>query len=243
MLMTLVPAKALRDDYLGSFDSAIEEHLLGLSISLKSDEIGALRDLIINIRKLKGITSEQARSKSAGLATVKASHHYKRLRTNQGNRCCWCGVELDRSDIFETLEHLVPKHLGDDPSDGSNWALACDTCNSGKGDAWAWSATPWAHDYVQRNQFIDPDVLEASHRWVVLRRTPICDGCGAKPSSAELFIYRRISTGLAIPANCSSSCRRCADSKNLEVLVVRWSSREIGRGKVGSTVGSQSATR
>jgi hypothetical protein len=231
VLMSLLPARALHPSYGGSYDAAIEEHLAALGLKLDAKCIAQLRNLIINLRRLQGLDARSARNLSASLPTVKATTHYARIRKAQGNRCCWCGVDLDSPGVGESLEHLVPKHLGDDPADGSNWALACTTCNSGKGDALAWSATQWAHDYVRRNQLADPDVLEREHRWVVLRRAERCDTCRVGPQSAELFVYRRVRSGLPIPANCSVTCKDCGVRLGREILRVAWADIEGDRAR------------
>lgn len=229
VLMTLIPAAALESDYQGSFDAAIVDHLEEMGLALSADEIAVLRNLIVNIRRFRGLNSTQARARTASLATVKGSPAYLELRKHQGERCVWCGVSLNDPNVVETLEHVVPKHMGDDPADGSNWALACLSCNQGKGDSLAWSANQWASDYMTRTQFEDPHLLEREHRWTVLRRTPYCAFCGSGPGKAELAVFRRVRTGLAIPSNCSVVCSHCASEKSIECLTVRWATAESDR--------------
>lgn len=234
VLMTLLPARALDPNYAGSYDAAIVEHLSALGIALEEPEIAAIRNVIINVRKLQGLNARQARAKTESLATVKATPHYGRMRAQQGNRCHWCGVSLDDPNVIETLEHVVPKHLGDDPPDGSNWALACLSCNVGKADLLAWSASQWAYDYFDRNHSLTPNSLELTHRWIVLRRTPECSQCGLDSRHTELWIYRRVRTGIPIPSNCSVACETCARARrsDLDLLTVKWHDSERGRGLI-----------
>src|SRR5206468_10392736 len=105
-------------------------------------------------------------------------------------RCVWCGVSLSDSAVRETLEHIAPKHMGDDMQDASNWAISCDSCNAGKGDSLAWAASAWAHDYVTRGS--REGVLTRQHRWAVLMRSKECSFCRARPENAELWVFRRI---------------------------------------------------
>lgn len=229
IVMSLIPAAALREHFEGSYDRAITEHLSALGLTLGDDEVAVLRSVIINIRRLRGLNSKQAREKCATLALIKSKPVYRDLRARQRDRCLWCGVSFSEPDAFETLEHVIPKHLGDDMPDGRNWALSCKTCNEGKADTFVWSASSWAYDYVRRNDFMEPDIIEREHRWVVLRRTPECAFCKIGTTEAELWVTRRIKTGLAIPSNCSSACAGCAEKHDLQTLPVRWAEEERSR--------------
>jgi hypothetical protein len=230
ILMSLIPAKAIDPDYDGSYDAAIEEHLKELDLMV--DEPGKLviRNLCINIKKLQGLDRRGARNAVASLAQIRANPPiYRKLIERQNGRCLWCGILLNRGDVSQTLEHIVPKHLGNDPSDGTNWGLSCTSCNYGKGAALAWSATPWAHDYLGRTQFSTPDGITLQHRWVTLRRSPKCEFCGTGPKDAELWVRKRVQTGLPIPANCSTVCTACARTRGAKVLKTVWAPAERGR--------------
>jgi hypothetical protein len=134
-------------------------------------------------------------------------------------------VLLGQEHVKETLEHVSPKHIGNDLADGTNWALACLSCNHGKGDALAWSAVPWAHDSLSRTEFANGDEIGQRHRWVILRRSSRCE-CGATPGSMELWVYKRVRTGLPIPSNCGATCEGCAASRARDILRVRWCPEE-----------------
>jgi HNH endonuclease len=231
VLMTLIPAKVFDARYTGTIDAAIREHVGALGITLSDDEVETLRDVCINARRLRGLDRRQARSRSASMATLRGNPtEHRRVRQRQNDRCIWCGVELTAPYITQSLEHVIPKHLGDDPADGKNWAISCQSCNEGKGDGLAWAATPQAHDYFSRNDFDDVNHLSLSHRFAVLRRSNRCEDCDAPPSMAELWVFRRVPTGLPVPANCGVICSGCATRRpNVEILVPRWSATEAAR--------------
>jgi ferredoxin len=231
IVMSLIPARAVDPAYRGSIDKVITEHLQALGLELGDEERRVLRDLCLNVIKLRGMTAAQARSASLTIAELRTMPQlYYQLVGKQGGRCCWCGVELQDASIVETLEHVTPKHLGDDMPNGSNWALACLSCNRGKADVWAWGANASAHDYVGRVGFSDPWRLDLVHRWAVLMRTGRCDRCGNGPDVVELWVYKRIETGLPIPANCGASCVACAKTRGIKVVEPRWDPREALRG-------------
>lgn len=230
VLMSLLPAKALDPSYQGSIDASIEEHLTQLSIELTADEKLVIRDVCINLRKLQGLSSQEARNKTYGIAQLKAERlEYQRIVTRQNGRCIWCGVHFQDAKVEPTLEHMAPKHLGDDLPDGRNWALSCSTCNAGKGSVLAWAATAAAHDYINRTDPFGLAKITQVHRWSVLMRTRRCSICSAPPSETELWVYRRIKTGLAIPSNCSTVCVKCAQVNPFEILTPIWGPKEEQR--------------
>ena len=230
ILMSLIPCRVFDRSYTGTYDAAIEEHLAALGVSVSAERRETLRNLCINLKRVEGLTSTEARRKSQGIADIKANQPlYRRLSARQSDRCLWCGVVLLSGTVCETLDHVVPKHLGDDLPDGSNWALACASCNEGKGNTFAWSATSGAHDFVERNDVSNPRYVSLSHRWVALRRSPQCSLCGVPPTKAELWVFRRVPTGLAIPTNCAVTCQRCGQDHTLQVLRVRWAEKESQR--------------
>jgi len=230
ILMSLIPAKAIDPSYVGSTDRAITEHLAAIGLDLGSAQIKVLRDLCLNARRMHGLDARQAKNISATIAHLKGMPgQYETLNARQNGRCRWCGVELRGKNTAETLDHVVPKHLGNDLADGSNWALSCFTCNMGKGDSLAWAARQSAHDYMTRIGFGELAKLDREHRWAVLMRGRECDECTAGVTEAELWVYRRVSTGLPIPANCSVTCLRCGTRRGLEILEPAWAPGEEGR--------------
>src|SRR5262249_39726722 len=125
--------------------------------------------------------------------------------------------------------HVTPKHIGDDMPDAKNWALACHSCNFGKANSFAWAATPEAHDYVARGDFGARNEIALRHRWIVLVRTPRCGICNRKADEVDLWVYRRVATGLPIPAMCSTCCSDCAHSRGFDVPRPRWCPEEASR--------------
>lgn len=227
ILMSLIPAQAVDPSYQGSIDKAIDTHIKLLGLTLQHEELIVIRDICINVRRMQGLNRDTARRMSATIATLRGDRKlYLEVLNRQNKRCVWCGVELDAPGVKQTLEHVTPKHLGDDPVDGKNWAIACASCNFGKAHNLAWAASAQAHDYVSRSDFDSIKQLSLLHRWAVLMRTRKCIKCESLPLNTELWVYRRISTGLPIPANCSITCVSCAKIYSLEVLVPKWDPSE-----------------
>jgi hypothetical protein len=230
--MSLIPAQAFDPTYTGSIDKAIQDHLNQIGINISDEERRVIRDICINVNRLRGLSKSAARRRTAGLAELRGDPRlYNAILKRQNGRCLWCGVDLSSSDVEQSLEHVAPKHLGDDPPDGKNWGIACTSCNSGKAESLAWSARPEAHDYISRLDFSDINEIGLAQRWAVLMRSSHCSKCGATSKDAELWIFRRIPTGLPIPVNCSVTCLACATSHHLEILLPKWQPRESKRGK------------
>jgi hypothetical protein len=228
--MSLLPARAFDSRYTGSFDVAIREHLTVLGIPDTPILVSSLRQLCININRLRGATTERARRLSASIADLRADPvMHVAILARQGRRCFWCGISLDLSAVRQSLDHIVPKHIGDDPPDGSNWAITCTACNRGKDNIFVWAASAAAFDYVDRNDFGDPQEIGLKQRWCTLARHRQCGFCRATPAQQELWVFRRVKTGLAIPANCSVVCGSCRSSRTLDVPAPRWPVEESSR--------------
>lgn len=232
VLMSLIPAQAFDSTYTGSIDKAIQDHLNQLGLNINDEERRVIRDICINVNKLKGLNAPAARRRTASLAELRGDIKlYNAILKRQNGRCLWCGVDLSSPDVEQSLEHVSPKHLGDDPPDGKNWGIACTSCNNGKAESLAWSARPEAHDYISRLAFSEINEIGLPQRWAVLMRSPRCSRCGATSKDTELWVFRRIPTGLPIPVNCSVTCLACAASHRLEILLPKWHPRESRRGK------------
>ena len=231
ILMSLLPAKAFDDTYTGTIDAAIDEHLKNLCVELVDSQKLVLRDICINVSRYKNLTAIQARKITYGLADIRARPGLMRQITDrQKGRCIWCGVDLNQGNVRTTLEHVTPKHIGGDHYSGWNWALACESCNLGKKDIFAWPACAEAHDFLSRTAFSRPAMLGLSQRWSVLMRDRQCSKCGKAACDVELIVIRRFITGLAIPANCFVVCAGCVDGSNHDVPAVEWAAGESGRG-------------
>jgi hypothetical protein len=232
ILMSLIPAQAFDPNYVGSLDKAILVHLDNLGLSVSNEELIVIRNVCINVNKLKGLNSKQARLQTSGLADLRSNAPlYDQVFNRQNKRCLWCGVDLRSKNVLMTLEHVAPKHLGNDPIDGSNWGIACSSCNTGKAEVLAWPTTLAALDYMDRLGFMRVNEISLAQRWSILMRSRSCHNCLITARNEELWIFRRIRTGLAIPANCSSTCVGCAKKNNLEILLPQWDQKELGRGK------------
>ncbi len=231
VLMSLIPQRAVDHLYQGSIDVAIDDHLRNLTITLSADERLVLRNVCLHIRKYHGLNARGVSNKTMSLATLRGSYAaiYGAIRTKQNERCCWCGVMFGSPGVVESLEHLSPKAIGNDPGDGSNWALSCKSCNTGKADSLSWAAQAAAQDYLQRIEFDDVTRLGIAQRWAVLVRGKRCDACHSGPRDASLWVYRKVKTGLPIPSHCSVTCEKCGAERKCELLTPRWDPREVGR--------------
>lgn len=232
VLFSLIPQKALDRSYEGSYDAAIDEHVRNLGMTLSEESKSALRNLIINVVRLRGMSADVARFQTAKLRDLRANPGlYQRVLDRQGGRCVWCGIDLNEASVKQSLEHMLPKHLGDDPPEAHNWAVACSSCNSGKRDAVAWATSPWAYDYFERTDFEVLGGISLQHRWTVLCRDRRCFWCELRSDQTELFNFKRIETGLPVPSNCGTTCSDCAIANGLTILEAEWVPGEIERAR------------
>lgn len=230
VLMSLLPVKAFDPKYIGSVDAAVAEHVAAIGVSLTNEQIAVLRNICLHVRRLQGMSARDARTASTNIAALRAMPPmYNAINARQKGRCAWCGVDLKDPGVAITLDHVAPKHIGDDMADGSNWSLTCESCNQGKADTFAWSTAREAHDYLGRNEFEGSSRIDLRHRIAVLLRAQRCDHCTGDPSMTELWVYRRVPTGLPIPSNCGAACSDCAQTHHLEVLLPLWVLRERTR--------------
>jgi len=230
VVMSLLPASVFRHDFNGVILDAIDEHLSNLGVALNQDQKNILVQVCVNANRLKHFDSSTARRRSFGIAQLRTRRSlYQAIKDRQGGNCIWCGVPFSTPNVVETLEHFTPKHLGGDPPNGENWALACASCNQGKGDLFSWAASSYAHDYLNRTEFRDPLKISLNHRWSVLVRFGECRSCKRKPLDVELKIVKKIPTGLPIPSNCEAICQECASTENVTTLNVKWADVESQR--------------
>jgi hypothetical protein len=231
VLMSLIPNRAVDPLYAGSIDVAVEEHLANLAITLSDEERLVLRNVCFHIRKYHGLDRRKASKITTTLAELRGMHSatYKAIRTKQKDRCCWCGVLFGSTAVVESIEHMSPKVIGDDPPDGTNWGLACKSCNTGKAESLSWATQAAAQDYLQRAEFDDVSRVGLAQRWAVLARAKRCDACGSDPRKGSLWVYRRVKTGLPIPSHCSVTCGKCGAERRCELLTPRWDPAESGR--------------
>ena len=230
LLMAIVPANAFDSGFTGSIDRAISEHLVELGVTLSVENRQQLRDICINIRKVRHLTGKQARRVSKSLSDLRANpSDYTRIMTAQNDRCIWCGVVLVSSAVKMSLEHMAPKHVGDDPADGKNLAIACTTCNSGKGELLSWASSPFASGFLRAMHFRDPNMICIENRWIVLALDRRCESCRKGPLDVELGVCREIQSGLPIPQHCTTTCANCATTLRKDVPVVALHADEFTR--------------
>lgn len=227
IFMTLLPAAAFDDRDPRPYVDIIAEHLANIGVSLTDDQTAILVTTCVNINKLKGLSSRVARNRCNTIADVRSDAIlFDQIVNRQGRRCVWCGISLFDPTVRMTLEHVVPKHIGDDVPDASNWAIACQCCNFGKSDALAWSSRPEAHDFMSRKAFGRPEEITPAHRWAVLRRSRECRKCKKTAIDVELGVTKVIKTGLPIPSNCHVVCVNCAEKEQVNLLKVAWDDEE-----------------
>ena len=231
ILMSLIPAEALEENFKGSYDTAIDEHLTNLNLVLMPKHKDKIRTIVVNLRALMGLSSPQARSKSMSISELRTlTSMHSQILLKQNNRCFYCGAEFLSGLVRETLDHIAPKHIGDDPVDGSNWVLACDSCNSGKSNVFSWAANQYAFDYINRSDIGRlSDEITLHHRWIILARDKKCKSCNVTPTQKELRIRKIIKSGLSIPSNCAATCDDCLINNGHSKLKPMWSEKEKGR--------------
>ena len=230
LLTLVIPAKAFDDTYTGSIDDALSEHLNELGIDISKDARVCVRNICLNVRKLRALDGTAARNATKKLSDIRTmGQTYNDILYRQNHRCIWCGVNLVSPNIKASLEHMAPKHLGDDMPDTSNWAIACTTCNSGKGETLAWSSSAFSLGFLRARHFVDPFSICGEVRWAVLVRDRKCDTCGVGPDLCELGVHLQVQTGLPIPLNCSTTCGNCATLHGKKLLKCQWDDKEVGR--------------
>lgn len=73
------------------------------------------------------------------------------LCEKQNNRCCWCGVQMQRTEHTNTrasIEHVIALAIGG-TNDISNLAAACEGCNNKRGHRSLppqWRETIWSKE-------------------------------------------------------------------------------------------------
>lgn len=229
MVMSLLPGKALDGSYAGSIESAIDEHVAEMGVALSRSAVGVLESICINVNKFRGLTGKAVRAQSMSIGRLKIDvGSYQNVRRLQCDRCYWCGVELSGVSVIETLDHLVPKHLGDDPPSQQNWVIACRSCNLGKDDAMTWATHDHVSGFLRHAELQDSASISLAARWVVLGRDRKCSRCQTSPCGSELRVRRRLPTGLSIPPLCESVCLTCCVADDVLPKVL-WDAKEAGR--------------
>ena len=148
----------------------------------------AIKFFCVNFRaqRLKSV-------KKLGISDVyiKYPHIFQNILKKQYSRCNICGETLQYG-LNMQLDHVLPWHLGDDPSDGSNWQFLCEHCNGGKGEFPYYSLTNYGFNSIRPNS---EDRLMPQVRVAVLIRDGECVFTNKKPLETKLFVVKKIKSG------------------------------------------------
>lgn len=172
----------------------IAAHLNALGVNPREDLVRAVKFLVDNFRAK---TRREQTKTSISDVYVRYPKLYDAIIGRQGGRCAVCGKILVYG-VNMQLDHVMPWHLGDDPSDGSNWQFLCDVCNRGKG-----MLPHYALSALQAN-WIRPTIahsLNEDVRYAVLRRDGMCAITGHRPTETELTVVKRHLSGCWILDN------------------------------------------
>lgn len=176
----------------------ITNHLVKLGVEPVPDLVRGIKCLCFNFRAKKNAIRQ------IGITDVffQYNHIFNKLMFDQGDRCCYCGIQLVYGQDA-TLDHRLPFFLGDDPHDGSNWCLCCQVCNRGK------SKYPYYSLSNACLNWIDPSSdgkLSESTRFAAFKRDQKCVICNKPPKIGKLKIRKRIPSGCWILDNVEVIC-------------------------------------
>jgi 5-methylcytosine-specific restriction endonuclease McrA len=172
----------------------IAAHLTALGVEARDDLVRAVKFLVDNFRAK---TRREQTKTSISDVYVRHPKLYGTIIERQGGRCAVCGTILIYG-VNMQLDHVMPWHLGDDPSDGSNWQFLCDVCNRGKG-----MLPHYALSSLQAN-WIRPAPthgLREDVRYAALRRDGMCSVSGRRPTETELTVIKKQPSGCWILDN------------------------------------------
>ncbi len=166
----------------------IEAHLQALGVVPRPQLVKAIKFFVDNFR-----AKTRQESAKPGITDVYIRYPkiYESILSSQAGRCAVCGVQLHYG-VNMQLDHLLPWHLGDDPSDGSNWQFLCDVCNRGKG-----LLPHYSLGLVSAN-WIKPDIshsLAEDIRYASLLRDRRCILSGRGPRETHLIVRKKVQSG------------------------------------------------
>lgn len=101
------------------------------------------------------------------------------------------------------LDHIVPWHLGDDPTDGSNWQFLCERCNRGKGIYPYYSLHFVVANWLRPG---DSNDLKEGVRYAALVRDKMCVRTARTPRDTQLCVIKRVQSGCWILDNVETVC-------------------------------------
>jgi 5-methylcytosine-specific restriction endonuclease McrA len=201
LIATLLPEEAMFGDPT-EVKPIIRDHISNYSLDGDGHLVSAIKFFADNFRNK---ARKNKRKSSIEDVRVYYPSTFAKILKSQSERCAVCGAPLIYGDNIE-LDHLIPWHLGDDPSDGGNWRFLCGECNLGKHQ--------WLHYTAIFGRVASlyaevTNALTKAVRYAALTRDLACAGCGAKPTEASLTVRRRTNSGCWVLDNVLSYCPKC----------------------------------
>ena len=181
----------------------IRAHLEALRVAPNEELVSAIKLVCVNFRAKRNATKRKL-----GISDVRVNHPhlFDRIMDEQKGGCWYCGEKLLYGENAQ-LDHVIPYHLGDDPSDGSNWRFSCDTCNRGKGVFPFYSLTPESANWVGPTS--SPELHQAV-RFAALARDGACKRCGRGPKEVRLTVLKIVQSGCWVLDNVEALCQKHA---------------------------------
>ena len=231
LVFGLTPTEAIfRKDRYALIKPSIRRHLVNVGIG-DSDEtlVSIIKTICDNLYQ----TNSSPNSRGSDISARKSQISDLRLRKNlyvelrgiQGNRCRVCGIPFSNQDIEETLDHIVPWHVGGDPPGGVNWQILCRRCNSAKSSLLSSLSlleySNWIYDRLCGNISSGrPDQLSNAGRYLALTLFRKCMHvkCGKEPSEKRLYIKKRGALGLSVFDHLVVICEDHIDSVSGPVI-------------------------
>ncbi|MFT3857686.1 MAG: HNH endonuclease signature motif containing protein [Aquabacterium sp.] len=183
----------------------ISAHLESMGIPPRPDIVSAVKFLIDNFRSKT--RSEQKKTTITDVY-VKYPKIYTEILGRQCGRCAVCGSSLIYG-VNMQLDHVLPWHLGDDPSDGSNWQFLCEVCNRGKGMLPHYSLAALQSNWIKPGL---SHTLGEDVRYAALKRDGVCALTGKGPTQVELEVVKKFETGCWVLDNVRAIEKRLANS-------------------------------
>jgi hypothetical protein len=186
-IFLLLPHKCLYEEP-NEDKPIIREHLISLGVLPDEDLIRAIKFFCVNFRAQR---TKSAKKMGISDVYIKSPHLFNSILLKQKGRCKICGEVLQYGHNMQ-LDHVLPWHLGDDPSDGSNWQFLCEVCNSGKGEFPYYSLTNYGFNSIRPTS---ENRLMPQVRVAALIRDGQCLRSSVKPTEAKLIVVKRIDSG------------------------------------------------
>lgn len=146
LVFALVPWGAVyRNARLRQLKPLIRQHLSSIGLTAADEEFVEIVKEIADQIYFSSVVAVRSKMTLSRLRAESPSI-YRSMVQAQAGRCSLCGELL--TACIPTLDHRVPFKILGDPSDGANWQVICDACNTGK---WTWFSAlqpPVAHNWI-----------------------------------------------------------------------------------------------